>query len=123
MKKPRQAPDACKKKAPPEGGAYSVEAGFIQARNLSSSEERLRNVAAGRNPEFGHRDKPSLTRGLWHIFAILLAICAAIPAAAGPSHGLAMYGEPALPQGFAHLPYVNPDAPEGGTLIFPETGA
>jgi peptide/nickel transport system substrate-binding protein len=28
-----------------------------------------------------------------------------------------MHGEPALSAGFAHLPYVNPDAPKGGRLI------
>ena len=33
-----------------------------------------------------------------------------------------MHGEPALPAGFMHLPYVNPDAPQGGTVIFGETG-
>lgn len=31
-------------------------------------------------------------------------------------HGLAMHGEPALPPGFTHLPFANPDAPKGGTL-------
>ena len=31
-------------------------------------------------------------------------------------HAIAMHGEPALPPDFAHLPYVNPDAPRGGSL-------
>ena len=31
-------------------------------------------------------------------------------------HGLALYGEPALPEDFTHFPYVNPEAPSGGTL-------
>lgn len=31
-------------------------------------------------------------------------------------HGLALYGEPALPEGFPHFPYVDPEAPTGGTL-------
>ncbi len=31
-------------------------------------------------------------------------------------HGLAMHGAPALPEGFPHLPYVNPEAPSGGQL-------
>ncbi|MDR5902045.1 extracellular solute-binding protein [Halomonas icarae] len=31
-------------------------------------------------------------------------------------HGLSLYGEPALPAGFAHFPYVNPEAPKGGSL-------
>ena len=31
-------------------------------------------------------------------------------------HGIAMHGEPALPPGFAHLPYANPQAPNGGRI-------
>jgi peptide/nickel transport system substrate-binding protein len=33
-----------------------------------------------------------------------------------PKHGLALYGEPALPKDFAHFPYANPSAPKGGKL-------
>ncbi len=36
---------------------------------------------------------------------------------AEPMHGIAMYGEPVLPPDFAHLPYVNPDAPKGGEIV------
>jgi peptide/nickel transport system substrate-binding protein len=36
---------------------------------------------------------------------------------AEPMHGIAMYGEPALPADFAHLPYVNPEAPKGGEIV------
>ncbi|MCP4824134.1 MAG: ABC transporter substrate-binding protein [Shimia sp.] len=32
-------------------------------------------------------------------------------------HGIAMYGEPALPQDFVSLPYANPDAPKGGRVV------
>lgn len=32
------------------------------------------------------------------------------------SEGIALHGRPALAKGFAHLPYVNPDAPKGGSL-------
>ncbi|MDO5641096.1 MAG: extracellular solute-binding protein [Paracoccus sp. (in: a-proteobacteria)] len=32
------------------------------------------------------------------------------------AHGIGVFGPPALPEGFAHLPYVNPDAPKGGEL-------
>lgn len=41
---------------------------------------------------------------------------------AEPMHGIAMYGKPALPEGFDHLPYANPDAPKGGTIRLAETG-
>lgn len=33
-----------------------------------------------------------------------------------------MNGAPALDSGFTHLPYVNPDAPKGGTVVFGEVG-
>jgi peptide/nickel transport system substrate-binding protein len=37
---------------------------------------------------------------------------------AGESYGLAMHGTPALPAGFSHLPYANPEAPKGGRLTW-----
>ncbi len=37
-------------------------------------------------------------------------------------HGIAMYGEPALPPDFVSLPYANPDAPKGGRIVFGESG-
>jgi peptide/nickel transport system substrate-binding protein len=51
----------------------------------------------------------------WFLF---LACCLLAPASAlaEPRHGIAMHGEPALPPDFTHLPYANPDAPQGGTL-------
>lgn len=33
-----------------------------------------------------------------------------------------MYGEPALPPDFVSLPYANPDAREGGRVVFGEVG-
>lgn len=38
------------------------------------------------------------------------------------THGIAMYGEPALPPDFVSLPYANPDAPKGGRVVFGDTG-
>lgn len=55
--------------------------------------------------------------------AAALAAVAALPARAEPAHGIAMYGDPALPAGFAHLPQVNPDAPKGGRIVFAESGS
>ncbi|HUD89559.1 MAG TPA: extracellular solute-binding protein, partial [Xanthobacteraceae bacterium] len=46
-------------------------------------------------------------------FAFLLAS----PAAAEPTHAIAMHGEPAMPDGFTAFPYANPDAPKGGRLV------
>ncbi len=39
-----------------------------------------------------------------------------------PSHGIAMFGEPALPPDFESLPYATPDAPKGGRVIQGEVG-
>ena len=50
-------------------------------------------------------------------FGAGLAVAAPAAArAAQPRHAIAMYGEPALPEGFAALPYANPAAPKGGRL-------
>ncbi|PMR78940.1 extracellular solute-binding protein [Halomonas urumqiensis] len=38
-------------------------------------------------------------------------------------HGLALYDEPALPEDFSHFPYVNPDAPKGGSLTQAAVGS
>lgn len=43
-------------------------------------------------------------------------------ASAEPKHGIAMYGEPALPPNFVSLPYTNPDAPKGGRIVIGEGG-
>ena len=33
------------------------------------------------------------------------------------AHGIAMYGEPILPQDFVSLPYATSDAPKGGAIV------
>ena len=45
-----------------------------------------------------------------------------LPALAEPSHGIAMYGDPALPPDFVSLPYANPDAPKGGKVVTANVG-
>lgn len=55
----------------------------------------------------------------------LAAAClltAANLAGAEPKHGIAIIGEPALPAGFSHLPYANPDAPQGGKINYGVVG-
>ena len=44
-------------------------------------------------------------------------------ASAEPQHGIAMYGDPALPPDFVSLPYANPDAPTGGRIVTAEVGS
>lgn len=51
-----------------------------------------------------------------------VALVVAQTALAEPKHGIAMYGDPALPQDFVSLPHVNADAPKGGKIIFAEAG-
>ena len=60
-------------------------------------------------------------RALACFAAALLA--ASSLALAEPKHGIAMHGEPALPPDFTHLPYTNPDAPQGGVLRQAVTGS
>lgn len=59
-----------------------------------------------------------------HFFVTHVALAGALalaaltgPTRAEPSHGIAMYGDPALPPDFVSLPYLNPEAPKGGTLV------
>ena len=53
------------------------------------------------------------------------ASCALVPSASlsEAQHAIAMYGDPALPPDFAHLPHVNPDAPKGGRIVQGEVGS
>jgi peptide/nickel transport system substrate-binding protein len=59
------------------------------------------------------------------ICACLAAFCApllASPAAADPSHAIAMHGDPALPADFDHFPYADPSAPKGGRIDYAVPG-
>ena len=38
-------------------------------------------------------------------------------------HGVALFGEPALPPDFKNFPYVNPDAPKGGEVVLGALGS
>ena len=71
--------------------------------------------------------KPNKSAITGHFLAALLVVStvAAMPRAtlAEPSHGIAMYGEPALPADFTSLPYANPEAPKGGTIRLAESGS
>ena len=54
--------------------------------------------------------------------AALLLATVAFPAGAESRHGIAMYGDTALPPDFVALPYANPKAPKGGRIVFGESG-
>ena len=54
---------------------------------------------------------------------LLLALLVALGAnSAMAGQGIAQYGKPKYPDGFAHFDYVNPNAPKGGTLVLPNPG-
>ncbi|MGJ4996360.1 extracellular solute-binding protein [Bradyrhizobium sp. HKCCYLS3077] len=53
--------------------------------------------------------------------ALILALLPPIytsKANAAETAAIAMHGDPALPAGFDHMPYANPDAPKGGRLVW-----
>jgi peptide/nickel transport system substrate-binding protein len=54
--------------------------------------------------------------------AALMVALLTQPLLAQATHGIAMYGAPALPPDFVSLPYANPDAPKGGRIMFGESG-
>lgn len=50
--------------------------------------------------------------------ATSLGAAGLVPAHAQQTHGIAMHGQPALPAGFTHFPYANPQAPKGGAIHY-----
>lgn len=50
------------------------------------------------------------------------ALALSVTGALADGHGISMYGEPALPPDFGHLPYVNPEAPVGGRIVTASVG-
>jgi peptide/nickel transport system substrate-binding protein len=51
-----------------------------------------------------------------------LALAAVTAQTAKAAYAIAMHGSPAMPETFAAMPYVNPDAPKGGRLVEGELG-
>jgi len=55
--------------------------------------------------------------------ALIFTLLVSAPVAhAAPQHGIAMYGDPALPPDFVSLPYADPSAPKAGRIVFGERG-
>ncbi|PRX30536.1 peptide/nickel transport system substrate-binding protein [Meinhardsimonia xiamenensis] len=67
--------------------------------------------------------KRIISRALGAAAASVTILAGGAAALSEPRHGIAMYGEPALPPDFVSLPYVNPDAPKGGKIITGEVGS
>lgn len=66
----------------------------------------------------------------WAAFAVLVLLTGSASAdqieraaSTGPSHAIAMHGEPLYPEGFKHFRYVNPAAPKGGAIVYGATGS
>jgi len=57
-----------------------------------------------------------------HLIVALVLALVPVSLHATPQHGIAMYGQPALPPDFVSLPYANKDAPKGGRIAFGERG-
>jgi len=119
------------KKGAPRRERLQIEAGFIQARNLSSSELKLRHPRRPGKPfvhsvgkNLFHRKIQKIVQNIAFMCLILVACLLETPAFPGGSaHGIAMHGQPALTEGFANLPYANPHAPRGGRVVYGETGS
>tara|TARA_R110000850_G_scaffold2316_3_gene11399 strand:- start:2538 stop:4421 length:1884 start_codon:yes stop_codon:yes gene_type:complete len=56
------------------------------------------------------------------ILATMAGLGIAFPVVAD-GHGIALYGEPALPSDYTNLPQANPDAPTGGTFVDGQVGS
>ena len=63
-----------------------------------------------------------MPRGIRGLAVVLACLILASPAPAAPVQGIAMHGNPKHAPGFAHFPYVNPDAPKGGRLVLGTIG-
>ncbi len=67
--------------------------------------------------------KTSISRKLRAVTGIVAVLAATTMAQAEPQHGIAMYGDPALPPDFVSLPYANAEAPTGGRIVTAEVGS
>ncbi len=56
-------------------------------------------------------------------YILCLLALLTLPAHAEKSHGLTILGTPALPADFPYFPYVNPEAPKGGEVVFAMVGS
>jgi peptide/nickel transport system substrate-binding protein len=67
--------------------------------------------------------KPDRSAPLIALLAVLAIGLPVTPALSQPVHAIAMHGEPALPDDFAHFSYVNPEAPKGGSIAYGVVGS
>lgn len=71
------------------------------------------------SPRMGRSAFRTAAKAIFSALTLILAMSVHSHAESPSSaHAIAMHGEPALPPGFAHLPYADPDAPKGGRIVF-----
>src|SRR6056297_916121 len=80
----------------------------------ASMKQGMPGIVARMTPVFFH--------GTIHAMAFFVSLLWAQAALADPEHGIAMYGDPALPPDFVSLPYANPQAPKGGKVVTGNVG-
>ncbi len=94
-------------------------------RQVSYRQETYRAVRGGYERQ-APAGKRNFRAGRWsgRALAALAAVAASIwwGPGAEAAHGLAMHGAPELPEDFAHLPYADPEAPQGGRIVLGEMG-
>jgi hypothetical protein len=96
----------------------------IQSVDFISLADAIRApiLAPKPNHPFEHQGNPVMSRILFRLAtAVFLAVAVFGPAQA--ANGIAMQGEPALPPGYTHFPYANPDAPKGGAITYCVVGS
>jgi peptide/nickel transport system substrate-binding protein len=75
------------------------------------------------NPSFLGRKVETMLKKTIEVLALLAAICSMTTAVfAEPTYGIVMHGEPALPADYKYFPYVNPNAPKGGSITYGVVG-
>src|ERR1700752_5083127 len=95
-----------------DAGGPMIACGMMSSIHLNSS---LRS----RLPRSGLLDRRGFTLGLGAgVGATLIGARArALADVSTSGRAIAMHGEPALPDGFGHFPYADPDARRGGRLV------
>ncbi len=96
-------------------------AGSLACRG-NAFQRAVREVRGKVRPRFGSGMGSFISRLAVLASAFFLGIAAPSAASETARHGIAMHGEPALPHGFDHLPYVEPDAPKGGRITLAQQG-
>jgi peptide/nickel transport system substrate-binding protein len=96
-------------------------AGSLACRG-NAFQRAVREVRGKVRPRFGSGMGSFINRLAVLASAFFLGIAAPSAASETARHGIAMHGEPALPHGFDHLPYVEPDAPKGGRITLAQQG-